>query len=278
MNSPDKGFDFYGPQYARFGSDLASQMRHEVYGEDIGQQGWRTVAEQREIADFLRAGPDDAVLDIGCGSGGPSLALIERLGCRLTGLDAETAAIAHAQTATATRGLAGRANFAVFDCNERLAFSDGSFDAVLCIDAISHLRDRFGTLVEWARLLRPGGRLVFTDSVVLTGAVAKTDLDVRAAVGVFLFVPPGLNEQAIEAAGLSLLSCDDRTAATAEIAGRWQAVRARNAGALEREEGADWFRQRQNFLATTAELARSRRLSRFLYVAEKPRPDGPALV
>ena len=33
------GFNFYGPQYARFDSDLAAELRREVYGEDIGQQG-----------------------------------------------------------------------------------------------------------------------------------------------------------------------------------------------------------------------------------------------
>ena len=46
------GFDFYGPQYARFGTPLAIEMRRAVYGEDIGQQGWRTAAEQSEIADL----------------------------------------------------------------------------------------------------------------------------------------------------------------------------------------------------------------------------------
>ena len=44
------GFNFYGPQYARFGSGLAAELRREVYGEDLGQQGWRTAAEQAEIA------------------------------------------------------------------------------------------------------------------------------------------------------------------------------------------------------------------------------------
>ena len=58
--------------------------------------------------------------------------------------------------------------------------------------------------------------------------------------------------------------------ATAEVAAGLHAARARRAAALEREEGADWFRQRQRLLATMAELAKSRRLSRFLYLAEKP--------
>ncbi len=263
-------FDFYGPQYARFASALAATLRREVYGEDSGQQGWRTALEQAEMAALLGLGPDRRVVDVACGAGGPSLALVERTGCRLTGLDAEAAGIAHAQAQASARGLADRATFAVLDCGGRLPFEDGAFDAVLCIDAMCHLPDRFATLSEWARLLRGGGRLVFSDPAVLTGAVARSDLDVRASAGFFLFVPPGLNETALAAAGFALLRCDDRTAASAEIAARWHEARIRHAAALRREEGPDWFEQRQRFLAVTAELARSRRLSRFLYVAEKP--------
>ena len=85
----------------------------------------------------------------------------------------------------------GRANFAVLDCGEPLPFKDGDF--VLCIDVISHLRDRFGTLREWARLLRPGERLVFTDSAVITGAIAKSDAgDTDAAFNLLgSVIPPG---------------------------------------------------------------------------------------
>ena len=262
-------FDFYGGHYGRFDSKLAAEVRREVYDEDLGQTGWRTAAEQAEIADHLRLGPDSCVLDIACGGGGPSLDLVERTGCQITGVDIEPAGIAHADAEARARGLAGRSTFAVVDCSGQLSFEDGAFDAVLCIDAISHFPDRFGTLSEWARLLSRGGRLLFTDSGVLTGAVAKTELDIRGGIGFFLVVPSGLDEQAIEAAGLILLKREDRTAATAEVAARLHDARARRAAALEREEGADWFGQRQRLLATMAELAKSRRLSRFLYLAEK---------
>src|SRR4051812_25712497 len=80
-------FNFYGPQYARFGSALAAELRREAFGEDLGQQGWRTAEEQAEIASLLGLAPDDRVLDVACGAGGPSLDLVERTGCRLTGLD-----------------------------------------------------------------------------------------------------------------------------------------------------------------------------------------------
>jgi SAM-dependent methyltransferase len=268
-NDPD-GFDFYGPQYARFDSALAAEMRREVYGDDIGQQGWRTGAEQTEIGTLLRVGPKERVLDVGCGAGGPSLSLVERTGCSLTGLDSEPAGVAHAQAQAATRGLADRAEFSVFDCSGRLPFADGSFDAVVAVDSICHLPHRFATLSDWARVLRDGGRLLFTDPAVLTGALAKSELDARASAGFFLVVAPGHNEKAIESAGLTMLRGEDRTAAVAEIAARWHAVRLRHAPALKDEEGADWFDERQRFLATTAELAGSRRLSRFLYLAEKP--------
>jgi SAM-dependent methyltransferase len=264
------GFNFYGPQYARFDNELAAELRREVYGEDIGQQGWRTADEQVEIANLLGSSPDSRVLDVACGAGGPSLALVERTGCRLTGLDAEPAGIAHAEAQASARGLADRTTFVVLDCGRRLPFEDGTFDAVLCIDAICHLPDRFATLSEWARLLRQGGRLVFSDPAVLTGAVAKGALDIRASTGFFLVVPPSLNEKLIEAANLTLLRCEDRTTATAEIAARWHAARLRRADVLQRDEGVLWFEKRQRFLAITAELAGSRCLSRFLYVAEKP--------
>lgn len=269
-------FDFYGAHYGRFGSDLAAALRREVYGEDLGQTGWRTIAEQGDIVESLRLGPDAHLLDIGCGSGGPSLALVERAGCRVTGLDAEAAGIAQATAQAAARGLADRAGFRVADCGGGLPFADDSFDAVLCVDAINHLPDRFGTLREWARLLRPGGGLLFTDPVVVTGAVAKAELDVRAGLGFYLFVPPGLNEAAVAAAGLVLRRREDHTPAVAEIAVRWHAVRARHAAELERAEGTDWFARRQRFLAMTAELAAGRRLSRFLYLAEKSPPAGGA--
>jgi SAM-dependent methyltransferase len=252
-------------------------MRREVYGEDMGQQGWRTLAEQDGIADILGRGKALRVLDVACGSGGPALALTQRTGCRLTGLDIEPDGIAFATAEARTRGLADRASFSVFDCSAALPFQKGAFDAVLCIDAISHLKDRAGTLAEWARVLDTKGRLVFTDVFVLTGPISKSEFELRASVGFHLLVPPGVNERSIEGAGLTLVRQEDRTESVAEIAGRWHAARSRRASALIAEEGADWFDQRQRFLSITAELAKSRRLSRFLYVAEKRASGGRRL-
>jgi SAM-dependent methyltransferase len=159
----------------------------------------------------------------------------------------------------------------VADCGARLPFGDGGFDAILCIDAVSHFPDRQTVFAEWRRLLKAGGRLVFTDTFVVTGPLAKSEIDDRTAVTANLvFVPPGFNEDAIRAAGLSLIAVHDRTDAVAGIASRWGAARDRHVEAVKRQEGGDWFARRQRMLAAAAELARTRRLSRFLYLAEKP--------
>ena len=107
------------------------------------------------------------------------------------------------------------------------------------------------------------------NSAVITGPIAKSELDIRCTTGFFLFVPPGFDQEVIKAAGLTLVRSEDRTSATAEIAARWHAARIRHAAVLEREEGADRFAKLQRYYATAAELASSRRLSRFVFVAEK---------
>jgi SAM-dependent methyltransferase len=270
-NERATGQDFYGPQYARMDGELAAEIRREAFGEDIGQESWRSAAEQAEIAAWLELGTGRRVLDVACGAGGPSLALVKHFGCRLTGLDIVAEGIEHASDSAGKRGLAHLADFAVADCGARLPFEDGGFDAILCIDSISHLPNRQTVFAEWRRLLKPGGRLVFTDPAVVTGPLAKSEIDDRTAVTANVyFVPQAFNEDAIRAAGLNLIVVHDRTEAVACIASRWGAARERYAEAVRRQEGEDWFARRQRMLAAAAELARTRRLSRFIYLAEKP--------
>jgi ubiquinone/menaquinone biosynthesis C-methylase UbiE len=261
---------FYGPQYRRFGTDAAAEIRREVYGIDLGQQGWRGAEEQAGLVTSLRLSEGCRLLDIACGSAGPSLDLVQRIGCHLTAVDAEEVAIAQAKADALSRGLGESVTAISLDCNPPLPYPEKAFDAIACIDAILHLTGRFTVLADWQRLLRPGGRLVFTDAAVITGEVTKEELDVRASQGAFTMVPPGVNERAVKAAGLRLLSVTDTTAEMTAIASRWIEARNKRRAVLEASEGAAFFNRRQLFLATVARLASSGRLSRFVYVAEKP--------
>src|SRR5580704_1828931 len=262
-------FEFYASQYTRFGGEVTSSIRREVYGEDVGQQGWRTLDEQAVIANLILESSPCHVLDIACGSGGPSLSLVNQTGCRLTGVDIEVTGIERAGRQAMAQGLSHQARFEIADCSARLPYPDGAFDVVVCIDAVLHLKDRFAAISDWERLLRPQGRVLFTDAAVVTGSISIEELNIRASQGAFLLVPPGLNEEAVRASGLVLRLSEDRTRATAEIAARWHVARERRAVDLQKVEGEEWFTRRQRFLAMTAELAVSCRLSRFLYVADR---------
>ena len=55
-----------------------------------------------------------------------------------------------------------------------------------------------------ARVLRAGGRLVFTDPLVVTGALTADEIAVRSSIGFFLFVPAGLDERLLDQAGFDV--------------------------------------------------------------------------
>ena len=181
----DTLFEFYSRQYAMFSSEAAVAIRREVYGEDLGQTGWRDVREQARIGELLLAANASDVLDVACGSGGPSLALVQATSRRLIGVDIEQAGIEHARKLAAQRGLDRQARFEAADCDRPLPLEPDRFDAVVCIDAILHLNDRWAALADWARVLRPGGQVIFADAGVLTGPVTREEIDVRAMQGPF---------------------------------------------------------------------------------------------
>ena len=111
-------------------------------------------------------------------------------------------------------------------------------------------------------MLRPDGRLLFTDAHVLTGPISKPEFDLRALPqGAYLLVPAGCNEAAIDAAGPALLELTDITDATATIAQGLHDARARHAEELGLDEDAAWFASRQSFLAITAKLGPKSRQS-----------------
>jgi sterol 24-C-methyltransferase len=153
--------DLYGKQYGNFATQLYEKIRSATYGEQIGQNGWLTVPEHDRFIEWLgvdgRGGPF-RVLDVACGSGGPTLRIAEKTGCSVDGVDIHDQAIERAREAAAGRGLANRARFQRVDASGGLPFNDETFDAVICIDAINHLPDRVAVLREWYRVLKPGAR------------------------------------------------------------------------------------------------------------------------
>jgi SAM-dependent methyltransferase len=165
--------------------------------------------------------------------------------------------------------LESRAEFRVVDADKQLPFPESSFDAITCIDAINHLTDRQRVVADWARLLKPGGRVLFTNPAVVTGPLTNAEIAVRGLSGFYLFVPSGYDERVIMQCGLRVVACEDRTPKLAEIAERRKSARESRSSALRRVEGDVAYENRQKFFSVVANLAREARLSRYVYVAEK---------
>jgi ubiquinone/menaquinone biosynthesis C-methylase UbiE len=255
----------YASAYA--GLDVRERVRRETYGEDLGQSSWMTVDELDRFGEWLELGSGSRLLDVGCGSGGPVLHLAETTGAAVVGVDVLDEGIAAATAQAQTRALVERAAFVRADAGERLPFEDQSFDAILSVDAMCHLPDRLGVLEEWRRVIRPGGRILFTDPTIVTGPVTGTEIADRSAIGVYVFSIASLNEDLLAEAGFDLLRREDLTEATATMARRWADARERFSEELISDEGAATFDGVQRFLEACHVLARERRLSRYAYLA-----------
>jgi len=133
------------------------------------EAGWlgrlhRDIAD-RSVALVLRSGPPPArVLDVGCGPG----YLLRRLAgfCptaeQLVGVDPAPSMVEQA----GARALDPRLGFSSGSA-EHLAFTDGSFDVVVSTTSFDHWVDQGAGLVECARVLAPGGRIVLVDQFSL---------------------------------------------------------------------------------------------------------------
>ena len=259
--------DFYGAAYRGLASALYADIRREAFDEDIGQTGWLTAEEQDLFIAWLGLSRSSHLLDLACGSGRPTLRIAQQTGCRVSGLDLHSEGVANAQASAAELRYEGRADFRQGDAAERLPFEESSFDAVICIDAINHLPDRPRVLAEWRRVLRPGGVLLFTNPIVLTGPITNKEIALRASIGLFVFVPAGLDEALLDQAGFEVERVVDRTQNMAENAAGWLAARSKRQADLRSIEGEETFAGQQRFLETTAILAKERRLSRIAILA-----------
>src|SRR5207245_4072004 len=132
---------------------------------------------------LLDVRPHDHVLDVGSGSGGPALFLAQETGCQVTGIDLNEVGIRTGEALAEGAGLTARLRFRRADLKFPLPFHNEEFDAIVCTDVICHVGDRRRVLEEWMRVLRPGGRMLYTDPTVVTGLISQEEFAVRSSTG-----------------------------------------------------------------------------------------------
>jgi SAM-dependent methyltransferase len=261
--------DLYNSSYGNYALRAYGEIRVETYGEDFGQTSWVTTAESHEIPDLLKLSNKSSVLEIGCGSGGYAVHLAKSVGCRIVGLDINAEGVRNANAIAEQAKVGARAEFQQFDAAQPLPQQEDTFDAVYSNDVLCHVQHRAQVLANLFRVLKPGGRFLFSDALVIGGLVSQEEIATRSSIGMYFFSPPGENERLIKQAGFKLLEARDTTEGAANISKRWHDARNKRKSALVAAETEANFNGLQRFLTCVHSLTSELRLLRFLYVMEK---------
>ena len=259
----------YDAVYQRFDSEIMRQVRREAYGEDIGQHSWVLAEDLEHDLARLRLTNSACLLDLGCGPCGPLEFVITRVRCRCVGLELSQPALDAGSHRLTSAGLSGMFELRQHDLNTHLPLAAATFDAVISLDVILHLEDRVATFNEVARVLRPGGRFLFTDAAVLVGAISSEQVQARSVHGATHLASADFNPNALKAAGLRLMEAEDRTPSLLRSARGRRVARAARQPQLERLEGPEQYALEQRYLDTVITLAETQSLSRWMYLSER---------
>jgi ubiquinone/menaquinone biosynthesis C-methylase UbiE len=130
-------------------------------------QTWTVHVLERALRDLEHLIPDrrpsyPVVADVGCGWGRSLSKLHDRFAPqRLIAIDVDPGMVQAALDEARRHGLIAEG---LICSSEKLPLADGSVDLLLCHQTLHHLVEQEAALVEWYRVLRPGGVLLFAES------------------------------------------------------------------------------------------------------------------
>jgi cyclopropane fatty-acyl-phospholipid synthase-like methyltransferase len=133
------------------------------------------------------AGPtgEQHILDVGCGLGAPSARIADRYGCKITAVNISREQNRQGRELMEQRKMSDRVRIVRGDARA-LDFPDGSFDGIVCLEAAGDIcvseEDKERLVRELHRVLRPGGRVGFSDLALHTNPPATDNRTLRAVL------------------------------------------------------------------------------------------------
>jgi arsenite methyltransferase len=227
----------------------------------------------RRLADQLRLRPGQRVADVACGPGTTARLLAAEYGVSVDGVDLNASTV----DAPGVRFHTGDA--------EQIPLPSNAFDALVCECAFCTFPDKQAAAAEFARLLRPGGRLGLTD-VTLEGPLPGELSGLAGWIACIADARPArAYARLLSNAGLRIIHRESHDAAISRMLDQIEA-RLR----LLRIAGTDWLAAVQldpatvtRYLDLTRRAVADGTIGYTLLIAEKPqtprtqpRPTGPA--
>jgi ubiquinone/menaquinone biosynthesis C-methylase UbiE len=121
----------------------------------------------RKIVDTLGLRRGETLLDAGCGLGAPAIHIASEYGARVTGVTISPVEVSRCEVRASESGVSDLVRFEVGDYHA-LPFPESHFDAAVGIESLFNAFDLEKALLEFHRVLRPGGRIAISE-------MAKTD-------------------------------------------------------------------------------------------------------
>lgn len=226
------------------------------------------------LADMLRLHACSTVLDVASGVGTSAFAIAERFGCRVVGVDLSETNVVRSNEEAAKRRLSERVEFMLGDA-ERLPFSAGTFDALLCECAFCTFPDKTTAASEFFRVLRPGGMLGLSDLTREAAALPELDGLLAWIACVADAQPLAEYAQRLRGAGFAIAFSSPRDECLEEMV---EQIRGRilvfdvlqGLGKLERL-GLD-LQEAKRFADAAAGAVKAKRLGYAILVGQRPAP------
>ena len=180
---------------------------HTIWGE-----GFLSPNGPEEVGEIVR-GIDlsgKVVLDIGFGTGGPSITLAKNHHAeKVIGIDVEAQLREHASQLVERSGLADKIELKIVKPGP-FSFADETFDVVFSKDSMIHIEDKPALFDEVMRVLKPGGVFVASDWLSGEGEAAMAALDKYRKVSHLHFTPATAAEMAAVLAKAGFLEIETR--------------------------------------------------------------------
>jgi cyclopropane-fatty-acyl-phospholipid synthase len=140
------------------------------------------LAKKRHLAAKLLLGPNQHVLDIGCGWGGLGLYLAEFAGADVTGVTLSTEQLGVANARVAERGLSNRARFEMRDYRDIASI----FDRIVSVGMFEHVG-----VNHYDGFFRKSAQLLDRDGVMVLHSIGRSEGPSRTNPWISKYIFPG---------------------------------------------------------------------------------------
>lgn len=127
-----------------------------------------------EVLDRSGLREGETLLDVGCGEGLLGFGALERGAGRVVFSDISTDLLDFCQQAAAELGVSDRCKFVEASADDLRPIADGSVDVVTTRSVLIYVEDKAGSFREFARVLRPGGRISLFEPINRFATVEHT--------------------------------------------------------------------------------------------------------